>query len=343
MQLTTLKCPACGAVANIQGNESFFTCEYCQNRIAVMKPISVSSIVDGLNEIEQTKYSNFVSIFNQAMLAGNYKEAYEYCNKALEINPNSATIWENKAICTLWISTMENLLEKAGEIISYLNASKRIDENSFTYGETVKSIAENLFHSTRYKYNHVNMVRQPNNSFTYDYNGESELIACFKLFEMCFQIYPNVEYLEKSIKLLTTGNMWIVANNNSYISNRHQFDAVRKVLVLRKKVDEIKHKDPVNRKKEEKKMNNLEIGIEKNKIISKWVLIFFVIFFIIISTTAIIIKPPIIEKNNDDMLNYVILIVFISGGLGALVGSIVGNIKVKQFNRSAGKDKIVIK
>ena len=39
------------------------------------------------------------------MIAENYKEAYDYCNKALEIDPSCGTLWENKAICCFWLRT----------------------------------------------------------------------------------------------------------------------------------------------------------------------------------------------------------------------------------------------
>ena len=81
------------------------------------------------------------------MLAGNYGEGYNYCNKGLEINPNSAELWANKAICSLWLSTVAKLSdEKAMEIITYLNACKSNDSELNIYNETSKSIAENLYY-----------------------------------------------------------------------------------------------------------------------------------------------------------------------------------------------------
>ena len=79
MILQTLKCPACAATVNVNGEQATFTCEYCKNTINIIKPISANPIVDGLEEMEQKKYSNFLSILNQSMLAGNYGEAYNYC------------------------------------------------------------------------------------------------------------------------------------------------------------------------------------------------------------------------------------------------------------------------
>ena len=333
MQLITLKCPACGAVANIQGNETIFTCEYCQNRIAVMKPISINSVVDGLNEIEQTKYSNYISILNQALSAGNYKEAYDYCNKALEINPKAATLWENKAICTFWLSTMGNLEEKTGEIISYLNASKQNDSNSSSYEDTTKNIADNLFEITKYKYNSVSMVRNANNAFSYDFNDENEFISCFRLFDLCYQIYPKLWYLEKSLKLLTTGSMWIAGNSNSFISNRHKFDAVRKAQILKDKIKQIRYKDPEYRKADEKREREMKISNENNKILSKWIIIFGLALGII----GIIITKLYGEIENiksKDLEAYIVISAILGIGIGATIGAIIGNIKIKSFRKN---------
>ncbi len=107
-------------------------------------------------EIEQNKYSNYLSILEQSMLAGNYSEGYNYCNKGLEINPKSADLWANKAICSLWMSTVAQLSEeKAMEIITYLNACKQNDPDLKIYTDTAPSIADNLYFCTLYKYNMV--------------------------------------------------------------------------------------------------------------------------------------------------------------------------------------------
>lgn len=340
MQLTTLKCPACGAVANIQGNETLFTCEYCQNRIAVMKPISINSVVDGLNEIEQTKYSNYISILNQALSAGNYKEAYEYCNKALEINPKAATLWENKAICTFWLSTMGNLEEKTGEIISYLNASKQNDSDSPSYKDTTLNIANNLFEITKYKYNSVSMVRHANNTMSYDFEGESELISCFRLFDLCYQIFPKISYLEKSLQLITTGSMWIAGNTNSFISNRHKFDAVRKAAILKDKIKEIRYKNPEFRKADEKREREMKIRNENNKILSKWIIIFGILFGIL---SIIFIKGygDSADVKSKDLEALLFVSAVIGIGIGAVVGAIIGNIKVKKFRKNQDNRVIV--
>lgn len=277
MQLTTLKCPACGAIANIKGNETMFVCDYCQNRISVIRPVSINSFVDGLNEIEQTKYANFITILNQAMAAGNFSEGYIYCNKALEVNPNSASIWENKAICTFWLSSIYNIEEKTGEIISYLNASKQNDPNSSTYEQTANTIVENLYNVIKYKYINISPERISNNSFVYSRENEKEMISCFRLLEMCYQINPNVEYLIKVVDIMINGKVSFVISNrsgyfNSKFATNNHFDAAKKVKDIINKIKIIK---PDYTPPREKKDNNYDYLL---LIIIISIILFFILF-----------------------------------------------------------------
>lgn len=158
MQLITMKCPACAANVSVDNDKSFFKCEYCRNQISIIKPTQINSFVESLNENEQKLYANYISILEQSMSAGNYNEAYNYCNKALEINPKSSSLWENKAICSLWLSNVDSLSNNsANEILTYLNASKQCNPNSETYSQIAESIADNLWLITNYKYNNIRL------------------------------------------------------------------------------------------------------------------------------------------------------------------------------------------
>lgn len=241
MQVITLRCPACGSTLKVEGNETHIKCEYCQNPINFIKPLTSNSIVEGLNEIEQNKYSNYLSILEQAMLAGNYTEGYNYCNKGLEINPNSAELWANKAICSLWISTISQISEeKAMEIITYLNACKRNDPNSRIYEDTSKSIAENLYYATLYKYNTLQPDHyNPGGALTYSVETERAIISCLKIMQLCFQIYPEYTYLLQELRLINHCKLYLFDNRGQNSNNalRHGFDAVK---VRQKLIEEIR-------------------------------------------------------------------------------------------------------
>ncbi len=207
MQLVTMKCPACAASVNYDNSQSTFKCSYCQNQISIIKPITVTDIVKGLNDTEQNKYSNFLSILDQSMKAGNFLEAYNYCNKALEVNPKSGALWENKAICAFWLSTLENISDdKANEVITYLNASKQNDPDSKTYQETASSISDNLYSISIYKFNNVQPVYiNGKNDYTQVNRAQIHLIDIIIL---CYHIYPRIEYLKYALNLIVKGH-WI--------------------------------------------------------------------------------------------------------------------------------------
>lgn len=109
MELRAIKCPACGAGVNIDNNDEYFKCNYCQNQLKVIRSINISNDSQLVNESSRNQFNNYLRILEQSMLAGNYSEAYDYCNKALELNPNNASLWENKAVCAYFLTTDKEL------------------------------------------------------------------------------------------------------------------------------------------------------------------------------------------------------------------------------------------
>lgn len=237
-----MKCPACAANVNFDNNQTTFKCDYCQNTISIIKPITVSNVVQGLNDSDQNRYSNYLSILEQSMKAGNYLEAYNYCNKALEVNPKSGSLWENKAICSFWLNTLDSLTnDKATEIITYLNASKQNDSNSETYQQTAVSISDNLFTIAQYKYKSNIPSTMLNNKTVYTNEGIRQNFQCIELMDICYQIYPKIEYLKKAVEMITSGRLkWVkkIGNTvyNSTDANTIGFDAAKKREYLINKI-----------------------------------------------------------------------------------------------------------
>lgn len=52
-----MKCPACDANVSVDNELQSFKCDYCQNQISILKPTSINTIVESLNETEQKIYS----------------------------------------------------------------------------------------------------------------------------------------------------------------------------------------------------------------------------------------------------------------------------------------------
>ncbi len=240
MQAAALRCPACGAALKVEDGQTHLICEFCENDICIIRPLTATGIIEGLGEIEQMKYRNYLSILEQSMLAGNYAEAYEYCNKGLEINPDSAELWGNKAICSLWLNSGSGITEEeALEIITYLNACRNNDPGLKIYPEIAPLIADNLFNSTLYRYNQLKPDQQNfESAMTYSPRAESEVMECIKIIQLCYRIQPNLLYLLEALRLLVTGKIYWFGHNggNSASAQRQGFDAVKTREILLREI-----------------------------------------------------------------------------------------------------------
>jgi DNA-directed RNA polymerase subunit RPC12/RpoP len=160
LELTALNCTNCGAsVTNYEGKDNV-NCEYCNTQIKILRPRHVKVPTGNLTRDNFDKLSNYIEILQKAIRAGNYSEGYEYCNKALEINPNIGSIWENKAICAFWRSVSFLNEDKitntnAREIRTFLNASIENDPESNSYEITADAIGANLFTLLKLKFNAI--------------------------------------------------------------------------------------------------------------------------------------------------------------------------------------------
>jgi LSD1 subclass zinc finger protein len=144
-----LNCTSCGASLSGFEGKNEVRCDYCNTTIMVLRPRSVNVVQGNLSSDNFDRLNNYVEILQKAIRAGNYSEGYEYCNKALEINPSIGSIWENKAICAFWRSVSflnddKITITNAREIKTFLNASKENDPTSETYEITSDAIGSNL-------------------------------------------------------------------------------------------------------------------------------------------------------------------------------------------------------
>jgi hypothetical protein len=163
LELTSLNCPNCSA--NITGFEgkSTVNCDFCGTTTIVLRPKNIEIFQGNLSNENFDKLKNYIEIFQKAIKAGIYSEAYLYCNKALEINPNIGSIWENKAICSFWkgiegLSENNIIVSNAREIRTFLNASKENDPNSDTFIETSDAIGTNLALIVMLKFKALNKI-----------------------------------------------------------------------------------------------------------------------------------------------------------------------------------------
>jgi DNA-directed RNA polymerase subunit RPC12/RpoP len=149
LELTSLNCTNCGASLTGYEGKNEIQCEYCNTILKVLRPKSVSVTQGNLSTDNYDRLNNYVEILQKAIRAGNFNEGYDYCNKALEVNPNIGSIWENKAICAFWRSVSflnedKITISNAREIRTFLSASQENDPNSETYEITADAIGSNL-------------------------------------------------------------------------------------------------------------------------------------------------------------------------------------------------------
>lgn len=263
LELTSLKCTSCGA--NIKGFEGKqeISCDYCGTLNKILRPKEVIVSNAALTPDNTEKLNNYIEILQKAMRAGNYNEGYNYCNKALEIDPNIGALWENKAICSFWLNVNFINDDKiadtdAREIKTYLNASKENNPDSQTYTETADFIGYNLGLVTRLKYN-INIYLDIVINGKAEYASKEMYLKAKKyheLMEISFDIMENkntifLEFIVEDLSNLKS-LYWIdrkkgnyVLSYNSELMGYHQVIKKRDLLIELIKKHNINYVAPV--------------------------------------------------------------------------------------------------
>ena len=217
LELQSLSCACCGAkLENFQGKDEV-SCEFCDNVTRIIRPVVIAAS-NTLDIAKKDSFNNIVTIIEQSMLAENYKEAYDYCNKALEIDPSCSSLWENKSICCFWLRTDNDIIEsQAKEITTYLNAAKNNDSNSGTYQKTVDNLAFNLYFAAWYRYTIVKPdTLDGAKAYTmYSIKLCKKILAYINMMEIAFDLSPNEIYLNDAVIELSNLNKisWILEKN----------------------------------------------------------------------------------------------------------------------------------
>ena len=125
-----LTCEMCGST-DLMKQDGVFVCQSCGTKYSIEE--AKKMMVDGTVEVAGTvkvddsaKIANYYTMAENAYKAGNQKEAEQYCNKIIEIDPTHAEAWLLKGIVSGWQSTVANL--RMDEFIScarnaFINAS----------------------------------------------------------------------------------------------------------------------------------------------------------------------------------------------------------------------------
>ena len=205
LELLSVSCSCCGAKLDEFKGKEEVKCDFCDNITRITRPVSVN-ISEGMDSTKTDNFNNLIKIMEQSMIAENYKEAYDYCNKALEIDPSCGTLWENKAICCFWLRTDNDIIEsQAKEITTYLNAAKNNDPNSATYESTASNLAFNLYFAAWYRYTLLGPDVPDKNGkmVSFSWTPLKKMVAYIGMMELAFDMSPNESYLTDPIKELS--------------------------------------------------------------------------------------------------------------------------------------------
>ncbi len=102
-----LTCEMCGS-ADLIKQDGIFVCQSCGTKYSVEEARKM--MVEGTVEIDDSpKIDNYYTMAESAFDAGNQREAEDYCNKILEINPNDYRTWLLKGRAAGRQSTLTNI------------------------------------------------------------------------------------------------------------------------------------------------------------------------------------------------------------------------------------------
>lgn len=122
-----LRCPSCGGQLELSENLEIAHCMYCGTK-TLLQEQDISK--------ERLDIVFYKELSNNALLAENYNEAIQYCNKVLEIDPEDVDSWINKAIATY------RDLDPPGydEAMEYLNKAADLSPND----ERIREVNQEL-------------------------------------------------------------------------------------------------------------------------------------------------------------------------------------------------------
>lgn len=131
-EMKRLTCEVCGGT-NIIKKDGVFECQDCGTKYTLedAKKLLIEGKVDvsgSTVKIDNTNLiANYQEIADNAYKAGNLKEAENYCNKILEIDPSNSNTWILKGKVAGWQSNLQN--GRIKEALDYFQmAIKNCDE-----------------------------------------------------------------------------------------------------------------------------------------------------------------------------------------------------------------------
>lgn len=139
--MQALKCEMCGG-NDIVKQDGLYVCQHCGTKYSIEEAKKLMSgvkvVIDNSGSVQ-----NYLTLAQNALEAKNNKEAENYCNKIIEINPNIAEAWLIKGEAAGWQSTVAN--QRFEEACTCFKKSLDIDDSDDNKAKVIEKSKELAF------------------------------------------------------------------------------------------------------------------------------------------------------------------------------------------------------
>ena len=132
-KIKKLVCELCNSNDFTKDNDGFFVCDFCRTKYTPEQ--AQGMMVEGTVRVDRSgDVENLLRLAKSASESENHQEAFDYSNKALEIDPHNKDAWFIKGKSSGWLSNLNDL--RVHEMCTCFNSA--IEETSEDLKENQK-------------------------------------------------------------------------------------------------------------------------------------------------------------------------------------------------------------
>jgi|GEM_PF-5084113 len=248
MEFKPAKCPNCGGNLQVPPDLKTAKCMYCGTNFLIEQAIKLAGVKINLD--------NLFILADTARDTSNYKEAYNYYTRILEVDSDNYKAWYGKAISAGWQSTPDNLrLQEAVKGIEIAISKTPNDKIEFLKKEASADL--NNLANANFKLAFKNIFNNMNEENYRKFIRFSKYIV--STFELSFKYDPNdKKILDNIIHVIKTYTTIFTSQGKSFsLSNRILKEEERYLLQTKERIKQL---DP-NYLKKPKHLNTRYISI----------------------------------------------------------------------------------